>query len=69
MTVLDGGIANNTDGANSVTVSGVSAEKVTLRFADDGSEVFAALSEAGAFDAFTSQNIFEANDSGILASL
>ena len=58
-----------TDGENSVTVSGVSAEKITLRFGNDGSAQFAALSNAGAFDDFTSQRIFEESDSGILASL
>ena len=58
-----------TDGTNSVTVSGVSVEQVTLKFGDDGSELFAALSNAGAFDDFTSQRIFEESDSGILASL
>ena len=57
------------DGDNSVTVSGVDAEKITLKFGDDSSEQFAALSNAGAFDAFTSRRIFEESDSGILVSL
>ena len=57
------------DGQNRVRVIGVSAEQVTLKFGGDGDDAaqFAALSNAGAFDAFTSQRIFEENNSGILA--
>ena len=55
------------DGDNSVTVSGVAAENITLKFGDDGSEQFAALSDMGAFDRFTSQKIFEESGKGILA--
>ena len=55
------------DGLNSVTVSGVSADRITLKFGDDGSAQFAALSDMGAFDVFTSQKIFEDSDKGILA--
>jgi len=58
-----------TDGDNSVKVSGVAAEQVTLRFGDDGSEQFATLSGTGAFDDFTSQKIFEESGKGILACL
>ena len=58
-----------TDGDNSVTVSGVSADKITLKFGDDGSEQFAALSGMGAFDAFTSQRIFEESGKGMLAGV
>ena len=58
-----------TDGENSVTVSGVTAEQVTLIFGNDGSELFAALTNAGAFDAFTSQRIFEESGSVTIASL
>jgi len=58
-----------TDGANSVTVSGVTADQITLKFGDDGSAQFAALSDMGAFDAFTSRKIFEESGKGILASL
>ena len=47
------------DGENSVTVKGVTAEQITLKFGDDGSAQFASLSDLGAFDAFTSRNIFE----------
>ena len=57
------------DGENSVTVSGVDAEKITLKFGNDGSTQYASLSNAGAFDAFTSRKIFEESDSGTLASL
>ena len=55
-----------TDGVNHVSVTGVAS--VTLKFggAGDDAEQFAALSDMGAFDAFTSQRIFEANE-GILA--
>ena len=50
-----------TDGDNSVTVKGVTAEQVTLKFGDDGSAQFTSLASAGAFDAFTSQRVFERN--------
>ena len=60
-----------TDGDNNVKVSGVSAEQVELKFGTgttpSDAELFAALSDAGAFDAFTSRKIFE--ESGTLASL
>ena len=55
-----------TDGDNSVKVSGVTADKITLKFGDDGSEPYATLSEAGAFKEFTSQKIFE-ESKGMLA--
>ena len=58
-----------TDGDNSVKVSGVTAEQVTLKFGDDGSDRYLVLSGMGAFDAFTSQQIFEESGKGILASL
>ena len=58
-----------TDGANSVTVKGVTAEQVTLKFGDDGSAQFASLASAGSFDAFTSRKIFEESDNGLLASV
>ena len=57
-----------TDGNNSVQVSGVSADQITLKFGDDGSDQFAVLSSMGAFDSFTSQKIFEESGTGILAS-
>ena len=56
-----------TDGENSVVVKGVKADKVTLKFGDDGSARFTALSEAGAFDAFTSRRVFEDSGAGMLS--
>ena len=58
-----------TDGDNSVKVSGITADKITLKFGDDGSEQYATLSGMGAFDAFTSQKVFEESGRGILASV
>ena len=58
-----------TDGENSVTVKGVTADQVTLKFGDNSSEQFAALSGMGAFLDFTSERIFEESGKGILASL
>ena len=58
-----------TDGTNSVTVLGVTAEQVTLKFGDDGSDQFASLSGMGAFADFTSQRIYEESGKGLLASL
>ena len=56
------------DGANSVQVSGVTAENVTLKFGEDGSEQYAKLLESGAFDEFSSERIFEnKNTRGMLA--
>jgi Ca2+-binding RTX toxin-like protein len=57
-----------TDGDNSVTVSGVKAEQIKLKFGDDGSAQFATLSSSGAFADFSSQKIFEESGKGILAS-
>ena len=58
-----------TDGENSVTVSGVTADRITLKFGDDGSDQFASLSGIGAFDAFTSRKVFEESGAGFLASM
>jgi hypothetical protein len=58
-----------TDGANSVRVSGVAAEQVTLKFGDDGSEEFASLSGMGAFFDATTERIFEEPGKEMLASL
>lgn len=57
------------DGNGSVTVYGVSAENVSLKFGDDGSERYAALAALGAFAEFSSENIFERPGRGVLASL
>ena len=56
-----------TDGVNTVTVKGVAADKITLKFGSDASEQYASLASAGAFAEFTSRRIFE--ESGTLASL
>ena len=58
-----------TDGENSVKVSGVTADRITLKFGDDGSAQFASLSGMGAFFDATSERIFEESGKGILASL
>ena len=54
------------DGENSVKVSGVTADKVSLKFGNDGSEQYGTLSASGAFAENTSEKIFEENK-GILA--
>ena len=64
----DAGSLTYTDGENSVTVSGVAAGKVALKFGDDGSDRYAALASAGSFAEFTSQRIFEESVGGILAT-
>ena len=56
-----------TDGENSVTVKGVSADRVTLKFGDDGSEKYSWLVASGAFAEFTSEKIFEEQGRGLLA--
>lgn len=59
-----------TDGNNSVTVSGISAENVILKFGEsDDPEMFAKLTERGAFADFSSEKIFEKDGKGILAVL
>ena len=55
------------DGTNSVKVSGVSADDITLKFGDDGSSHYAELSSAGCFAASTGEKIFEDKNSGHLA--
>ena len=58
-----------TDGTNSVAVrgAGIDAEQVTLKFGTgdtpEDAARFAALSGMGAFDAFTSQKVFEGSAS------
>ena len=56
-----------TDGANSVKVSGVSADNITLIFADNGSSLYNELSAAGCFDDAAGEKIFEDGNKGILA--
>ena len=54
-----------TDGLNSVAVSGISADKVSLKFGDDGSVAFGRLAELGAFEPVASHLVFE--EEGFLA--
>ena len=63
-----------TDGENSVVVSGVAADRITLKFggAGDDAERFADLTAAGAFLGSTTEAVFETEENrskGILASL
>ena len=55
------------DGENSVKVSGVTADQVTLKFGDDGSGQYAALAAQGAFAEAASEKIFEDKAKGLLA--
>lgn len=54
------------DGDNRVKVSGLTADKVTLKFDDDGYAQFATLSSMGAFFDATTERIFEESGKGIL---
>ena len=65
----DANVLTYTDSKNSVRVSGITADRVTLKFGDDGSAQFAALTSVGAFLDATSERIFEESGKGILASL
>ena len=56
-----------TDGTNSVTVSGIAADQISLQFGDDNFYLFAELEQAGGFLDFCSQRIFEESDKGRLA--
>ena len=57
------------DGAgNSVTVSGVSADRVSLKFEYAGSKLFATLVNMGAFPESLTKKIFEDTGKGLLAS-
>ena len=58
-----------TDGTSSVKISGVTADKVSLKFGDDGSEQFASLAAQGAFADFSSEKIFEDKNKSILATI
>ncbi len=57
------------DGTNSVTVSGVSADQVSLNFGPAGSKVFGNLYNMGAFSDSSTKKIFEDTDKGILANV
>ena len=56
-----------TDGTNSVKVSGVSADNITLIFGDNGSLRYDELAAAGCFDDAASEKIFEDKNKGMLA--
>ena len=56
-----------TDGANSVKISGISAENITLIFGDNGSTLYDELSASGCFDDAASEKIFEDKNKGLLA--
>ena len=56
------------DGDRSVVVSGVTAENISLKFGNDGSEQYGKLLADGAFDEFSSERVFEnKNTRGTLA--
>ena len=56
------------DGENSVKVSGVAAENILLKFGDDGSQQYSKLLADGAFRDYSSERIFENNNTrGMLA--
>ena len=58
------------DGAgNSVTVSGVSADRVSLKFESAGSKLFATLVNMGAFVETSTKKIFNDTDKGLLAGV
>ena len=56
-----------TDGTNSVKVSGISADNISLKFGDDSSDLFNELSASGCFDDAASEKIFEDKNKGMLA--
>ena len=56
------------DGDNSVKVNGVALENITLKFGDDGSELYGRMENFGCFDEFSSDRIFrDPNTRGMLA--
>lgn len=65
----DASVLTYTDGTSSVKVSGVTVDKVSLKFGDDGSELYASLAGQGTFMDHSSEKIFEAQGKGILAVL
>ena len=56
-----------TDGTDSVKVSGVSNDNITLIFGDDGSLRYDELATVGCFDDAASEKIFEDKNKGMLA--
>lgn len=59
---------SDADGKNSVTVSGVSSDRVTLYFGYGEPQLFGKLYTIGAFTESMTKKIFEDTDKGILAS-
>ena len=55
------------DGNNFVHVSGVSNDKITLKFGDDKSTKFDTLNDSKAFSDTASEKIFEDKNKGMLA--
>ena len=56
-----------TDGTNSVKVSGISADNISLKFGDDNSLFYDELANSGCFDDAASEKIFEDKNKGFLA--
>ena len=72
LSIWDDGTLSYKEGENSVTVSGVAAEKVTLRWGENSpedAEQLAALTGRGALLDSTSECVFEGNGSGVHACL
>ena len=69
ITNVDDNIAtcSYTDGVNSVKVSGITANNITLKFGDDGSLLYDELSASGCFEDIASEKIFEDKNKGVLA--
>ena len=58
-----------TDGENRVTVSGVGADRITLKFGSEESYQFQNLAMLDVFEENVTKRVFEAGDTGTLASL
>ena len=56
-----------TDGTNSVKVSGISADNISLKFGNDSSDLYDELANSGCFDDAASEKIFEDKNKGMLA--
>ncbi|MBE6369527.1 MAG: hypothetical protein E7056_05115 [Lentisphaerae bacterium] len=56
-----------TSGANSVTLKGISADKVSLKFGNTDSVKYAELAACGAFEDAVSEKIYEKDNKGFLA--
>ena len=58
-----------TDGSNSVTVKGVSADQIEIYIGDEFPWDFEMMSELGIFADATSQKVFEEKNKGLLATV